>query len=154
MSQSATLFDPDAASAITLQTAAQFSPQGIVSRSLMARDGFRVTLFAFAAGQELTEHTSSSRALIQILSGSSEWTIDGKPQPLHAGEMLHLPPNMPHAVRAVESFSMLLTLVREPNAAPHNAAATKQGKVGDGRPTSPKSAAASPDSTVSLATSP
>jgi quercetin dioxygenase-like cupin family protein len=80
----------------------------------MASPGLRVTLFGFAAGQELTEHTSSSRALIQILSGSSTWMIDGQTRTLRAGELLHLPSGTPHAVRAEEPFSMLLTLAREP----------------------------------------
>jgi len=113
-----TLLDPAIAGTVTLAEATQFSPSGIVSRALLSRPGLRVTLFGFAAGQELTEHASSSRAIIQILSGSSAWTVDGAPRIVAAGEVLHLPPHTPHAVRAEEPFSMLLTLVREADPGP------------------------------------
>ena len=72
MKTSATLLDPVAPGVLDLADATQFSPQGIVSRGVIAAPGLRVTLFGFAAGQELTEHTSSSRALIQILTPSSD----------------------------------------------------------------------------------
>lgn len=111
---SSTLLQRDSSGSVTLAEATQFSASGIVSRAVLSCDGLRVTLFGFAAGQELTEHTSSSRALIQILSGSSTWTIAGREQVAGAGELLHLPPHTPHAVRAEEPFSMLLTLIREP----------------------------------------
>lgn len=116
MPPSSTLLDFSTPGSLHLADATQYSAGGIVSRTLFSREGLRVTLFGFAPGQELTEHTSSSRAFIQILSGSSEWTIAGEPRRLGAGGLLHLPPQTPHAVRADESFSMLLTLVREPAA--------------------------------------
>jgi quercetin dioxygenase-like cupin family protein len=114
MKTSATLLDPVAPGVLDLASATQFSPHGIVSRGVIAAPGLRVTLFGFAAGQELTEHTSSSRALIQILSGSSEWILAGEARTLRTGDFLHLPPGTPHAVRAAEPFSMLLTLAHEP----------------------------------------
>jgi quercetin dioxygenase-like cupin family protein len=69
-------------------------------------------LFGFAEGQELTEHTSTQHAFIQILSGECEFSIAGDPQNLKAGDFLYLPPNLPHAVRATTQFSMLLTLAK------------------------------------------
>lgn len=113
-----TLLDLNTPGAVTLADATQFSTNGIVSRTLVSREGLRVTLFGFAAGQELTEHASSSRALIQILTGTSQWSVAGEPRTVRAGELLHLPPGTPHAVRADEPFSMLLTLVREPAVGP------------------------------------
>jgi quercetin dioxygenase-like cupin family protein len=110
---SSTLLPAGEAAALALAEATQFSDKGIVSRALLQADGLRVTLFGFAAGQELTEHASPARALVQILTGRSEWTVAGKPRVLAAGEILHMPPGTPHAVRAPEPFSMLLTLVRE-----------------------------------------
>jgi quercetin dioxygenase-like cupin family protein len=71
-----------------------------------------VVLFGFAPGQELSEHTSTKHALVQILSGECEFTLNGKPQTLRAGDFLHMPPNLPHAVIATQQFSMLLTLTR------------------------------------------
>lgn len=113
MKPNSSLFDPASAGVISLAGNTQFSPQGIVSRALVNTPALRVTLFGFAEGQELTEHASSSRAIIQILSGKSEWTIAGARMEIAAGEVLHMPPGTRHAVRANEAFSMLLTLVKE-----------------------------------------
>jgi quercetin dioxygenase-like cupin family protein len=128
MKAAATLLARDSAGSIDLAEATQSSPNGIVSRAVVSSGGLRVTLFAFAAGQELTEHASSSRALVQILTGSSEWTVAGQPRSLKAGELLHLPPNTPHAVFAAEPFSMLLTLVREAAAPDSPSALASRGK--------------------------
>ena len=108
-----TLFDPGALGVIHLAEATQFSETGIVSRALHDQGGVRMTLFAFAAGQQLTEHATPARALVQILSGACEFTLAGKKTPLRAGDLVHLPPNLPHAVWATEAFSMLLTTMRE-----------------------------------------
>ena len=115
MSQS-TLFDPAQAGVIHLAGATQFSDAGIVSRALHDQGGVRVTLFAFAAGQQLTEHATPARALVQILSGACEFSLAGKKTPLRAGDLLHMPPRLPHAVLATEAFSMLLTTIRETTA--------------------------------------
>ena len=88
----------------------QFVPNGIVSRTLLRTANSRAVLFGFAEGQELTEHTSTQHAVIQILSGECEFQLAGKPRPLKAGDLLYLPPHLPHAVRATKQFSMLLTL--------------------------------------------
>jgi quercetin dioxygenase-like cupin family protein len=69
-------------------------------------------LFGFAEGQELTEHTSTQLALIQILSGSCEFSLAGVPHNLTTGDMLYMPPNLPHSVKAIQQFSMLLTLFK------------------------------------------
>ena len=113
-----TLFDPARSGVIHLADAAQFSEAGIVSRALHDQAGVRVTLFAFAAGQQLTEHASPARALVQVLSGAGEFTLAGKKTLLHAGDLLHMPPGLAHAVFAPEAFSMLLITIREPKAAP------------------------------------
>ena len=110
---SATLLASDRADSLSLATATQFSDSGIVSRTLLDAGRTRVVLFGFAAGQELTEHATPARAIIQMLSGRAEWTLSGKKRTLAAGDLLHLPPGQPHAVQAAEPFSMLLTLVRE-----------------------------------------
>jgi quercetin dioxygenase-like cupin family protein len=113
-----TLFDPAQPGVIHLADAAQFSEAGIVSRALHDQAGVRVTLFAFAAGQQLTEHASPARALVQVLSGAGEFTLAGKKTLLRAGDLLHMPPGLAHAVSAPEAFSMLLITIREPKAAP------------------------------------
>jgi quercetin dioxygenase-like cupin family protein len=118
MSQS-TLLSADSAQALKFADATQTSDSGIVSRTLLQCPEFRVVLFAFAEGQELTAHTNRHRALVQILTGVCDFFFAGKWQRLEAGEFLHLPPNHPHAVRAAAGpFSMLLTLGAEPATAP------------------------------------
>ena len=91
--------DPTRAEALTLPPLLEFAESGIVSRTLLATPSLRVVLFALAAGQELTEHTSSRRALVQILSGVCEFKFNGSWQTLAVGELLHMPPNHAHAVR-------------------------------------------------------
>jgi quercetin dioxygenase-like cupin family protein len=114
MSQS-TLFDPTKAGVLNLAETTEFSAAGIVSRALHDQDGVRVTLFALAAGQEITEHSTPARALVQVLSGTCEFTLAGKKTPLRAGDLLHMPPGLPHAVTATE---VLLVIIREKATAP------------------------------------
>ena len=97
---------------LSLADETRFAPNGIVSRTLLRTPGSRMVLFGFAAGQELTEHTSTQQALIQVLSGECEFSLAGKPHNLKAGDFLHMPPNLPHAVKATKQFSMLLTLFK------------------------------------------
>jgi len=95
---------------ISLAEETRFAPNGIVSRTLLRAPNTRVVLFGFAGGQELTEHTSTQQALVQILSGECEFSLGTTPHHLKAGDLVYLPPNLPHAVRAMTQFSMLLTL--------------------------------------------
>jgi quercetin dioxygenase-like cupin family protein len=97
---------------VSLERETRFAPNGIVSRTVFAAPGMRVVLFGFAPGQELTEHTSTQHALVQILSGECEFTLAGRAQTLKAGDLLHMPPGLPHAVRATQQFAMLLTLTK------------------------------------------
>jgi quercetin dioxygenase-like cupin family protein len=97
---------------LALARETQFAPNGIVSRTLLRTANARVVLFGFAEGQELSEHTSTQQALIQILSNECEFFLAGQPHLLKAGDLLYLPPNLPHAVKATKPFSMLLTLFK------------------------------------------
>ena len=115
-----TLLDPAAAGVLSLSGATQYAESGIVSRTVLTTEAARVVLFGFGAGQSLSEHASPQRALVQILSGRASWTIGGETRLAVAGDLIHLPPGCPHAVSAIEPFSMLLTLLREP--APSSAA--------------------------------
>jgi len=103
------LIDPTSAKVISLANETRFAPNGIVSRTLLRTENSRVVLFGFAEGQELTEHTSTQHATIQILSGECEFHLAGQPHALKAGDLLSMPPNLPHAVKATSQFSMLLT---------------------------------------------
>ena len=104
------LIDGASQKIVSLAEETNFAPNGIVSRTLLRTPFSRVVLFGFAAGQELTEHTSTQHAVIQILSGECEFSLAGKPHALKTGDLLYMPPNLPHAARATTQFSMLLTL--------------------------------------------
>jgi len=95
---------------ISLPNETQFAANGIVSRTVLRSPNSRMVLFGFAEGQELTEHTSTQYAVVQMLSGECEFSLAGKPHPMKAGDLLYLPPNLRHAVKATTQFSMLLTL--------------------------------------------
>lgn len=84
----------------------------VVSRVVLKQRGGNVTLFAFDAGQELSEHTAPFDALVSVLEGEAEVTVSGTPSRLGAGDMIVMPANQPHAVRAVARFKMVLTMVR------------------------------------------
>lgn len=84
----------------------------IVSRTLAKAPGGSLTLFAFDAGQELSEHTAPFDAFVQVLDGAVELTIGGARVAARAGETVLMPAGVPHAVRATERFKMLLSMVR------------------------------------------
>lgn len=113
-----TPFDPAQAGVLQLPEIVQPSNAGIVSRVLLDTDGTRVMLLAFAAGQQRAEHSTPARALVQILSGSCEFTLAGKKTSLRAGDLLHMPPGFPHAVLATEPFTMLVTTIRQSGSEP------------------------------------
>jgi quercetin dioxygenase-like cupin family protein len=84
----------------------------VVSRTLINQRTGTVTLFAFDAGQELSEHTTPYDALVQVLDGEAEIMISGKPFRLKAGDLIIMPANDPHAVKAPMPFKMMLTMIR------------------------------------------
>ena len=84
----------------------------MVSRTLINQKMGTVTLFAFDAGQELSEHTAPYDALVQVLDGETEITISGQPYHLKAGDLIIMPANQPHAVKALTKFKMMLTMIR------------------------------------------
>ena len=89
-----------------------YVPGGVVSRTLAKAKGGSLTLFAFDAGQELSEHTAPFDAFVQVLDGTVELTIGGEPVVAREGETVRMPAGIPHAVRALAPFKMLLTMVR------------------------------------------
>jgi quercetin dioxygenase-like cupin family protein len=106
------LISLDQEKVLTLTAETQFALNGIVSRTLMKTTNSRLVLFGFAQGQELSEHTSPHRALVQVLSGECEFSLGSTWHKLKAGDLVHMPPNLPHAVKATKAFSMLLTLIK------------------------------------------
>ncbi|MBN1590969.1 MAG: cupin domain-containing protein [Pirellulales bacterium] len=98
--------------AVELATLVDYQSGSIVSRTLVRKPTGTVTLFAFDAGQELSEHTAPFDALVQVVDGQGELTLGGQSVRLAAGQALVMPANVPHAVRATERFKMLLTMIR------------------------------------------
>lgn len=112
--KSSALLPADQGAACALHIPGDPVSHGIVSQALLTAPGLRVTLFRFAAGQELSEHTSPARVLVQAVEGECEFTIDGRPRTLKPGELLHLPPRAPHAVRAVTDLTFLVIQATPP----------------------------------------
>jgi quercetin dioxygenase-like cupin family protein len=84
----------------------------VVSRTIINKKTGTVTLFAFDEEQGLSEHTAPFDALVYLLDGEAEVVISGKTLSLKEGEIVMMPANQPHALRAVKKFKMILTMVR------------------------------------------
>ena len=89
-----------------------YQPGAVVSRTLVSKPTGTVTLFAFDDGQGLSEHTAPFDALVHLLEGEAEITISGKPVRARTGELVLMPANQPHALRALSPFKMLLIMIR------------------------------------------
>ena len=83
----------------------------IVSRRVLKQQAGVLTVFAFDQGQSLSEHTSPFDAVIHVIEGEAEVTLSGSPFQVRDGEMILIPGNVAHSVKAVERFKMVLTLV-------------------------------------------
>jgi quercetin dioxygenase-like cupin family protein len=90
----------------------EYQTGSVVSRTLLDKKTGTLTLFSFAKGQGLSEHTAPFDALVYILDGEAEIRISGKPFLLHTGEMIIMPANEPHALKAIKRFKMMLIMIR------------------------------------------
>jgi quercetin dioxygenase-like cupin family protein len=97
---------------LALATLVGYHGDSIVSREVVKKDTGTVTVFAFDAGQGLSEHTAPFDALVQILDGQAEVTVAGKAHAVNAGELIIMPANKPHALQAVQRFKMMLVMIR------------------------------------------
>jgi len=98
--------------AVHAASLAEYAPESVVSRQLIKNDAGTITLFAFDAGQSLSEHTTPFDALVQVIDGEAELIIGGKSVPAAAGQMVLMPADVPHAVMARRRFKMLLTMLK------------------------------------------
>ena len=89
-----------------------YQKQAIVSKTLVEKETGTVTLFAFDQDQALSEHTAPFDALVQVIEGRAEIRIAGAPHAVSEGEMLLLPANRSHALKALTPFKMMLTMIR------------------------------------------
>lgn len=90
-----------------------YQPGAVVSREIVKKKTGTVTVFAFDKAQGLSEHTAPFDALVQVLDGVAEITIGGVPRRLGKDEMILMPANVPHALKAVERFKMMLVMIRD-----------------------------------------
>ena len=97
----------DPANDVTIQDGA------VVSKVLHRGLGLDVTVFAFDAGEQLTEHQAARTAIVQVLSGRLQFTVDAEQLDLGPGSWLHMAPGAPHSLLATEPTVMLLTLIGE-----------------------------------------
>jgi quercetin dioxygenase-like cupin family protein len=84
----------------------------VVSREIISKNTGTVTLFAFDQGQGLSEHTAPFDALVYVFDGEAEIAISGKPLRVKQGEVLMMPANQPHALKAIKKFKMILTMIK------------------------------------------
>jgi len=97
---------------ITLKNNIEYQQGSVVSKEILKTDNGTVTIFAFDAGQGLSEHTAPFNALVYILDGEARIKIEEKAHTLVEGQMIELPANKPHSLKALEKFKMLLTMIK------------------------------------------
>ena len=89
-----------------------YQPGKVASLTLAQRSGVGLTLFAIDQGEGLGTHSAPGDALVQILDGAAEITIDGVPEIVKAGQAIVMPAEIPHALKAIEPFKFLLIVVK------------------------------------------
>jgi quercetin dioxygenase-like cupin family protein len=101
--------------AVNVANLVEYAPESIVSRQLIKNDAGTITLFAFDKGQSLSEHSAPFDAVVQIVDGQAELVIGGQSVLAKVGQMVVMPADVPHAVKAPQKFKMLLTMLRARN---------------------------------------
>ncbi len=89
-----------------------YVPDSVISRTLVKNDAGNVTLFAFAKGQGLSKHSAPFDALVHVVEGAVTITLGEEDYSLRGGDMILMPADVPHALRADENFKMLLVMLK------------------------------------------
>jgi len=95
-----------------LAGAVEYADASVVSKTVVKKDTGNVSLFAFDKGQGLSEHSAPFDAMVNVIDGTADIIIDKKSNILSAGESIIMPANIPHAVKAVEKFKMMLVMIK------------------------------------------
>lgn len=98
---------------IDLAACVDYAEGAVVSKTLLDKEAGTLTVFAFDAGQGLSEHTAPYDATVQVLDGSAHITIGGKTSEVKSGELIIMPADVPHELRARKKFKMLLIMISE-----------------------------------------
>ena len=102
----------DTAKIFSMDGSIEYTSGGVISKQIIKNNAGNVTLFSFDKGQGLTEHSASYDALVQVMDGVVEITLGGISHLLTKGDCIIMPANIPHALTAVESFKMILTMIK------------------------------------------
>jgi quercetin dioxygenase-like cupin family protein len=105
-------FANDVTQVSKLKDIAAYQEHSVVSREIIRKPSGTMTVFAFDKGEGLSEHTAPFDAAVYLLEGEAEIRIDGKPYPVKEGEMIIMPANKPHALKAVTRYKMLLVMIK------------------------------------------
>ena len=97
---------------IILKNHIEYSTGSVVSKTLKQNPAGTITLFAFDSGQGLSEHSAPFDAVVEVIDGEGHFIIGGEDHEVREGQMIIMPANVPHAVRAEKKFKMLLTMLR------------------------------------------
>ena len=89
-----------------------YADKAVVSKLILKNEMGNISLFAFDKGEGLSEHTAPFDAVVYLVDGTAEIIIDGNSNMLDAGETIVMPANIPHALKAVEQFKMVLTMIK------------------------------------------
>jgi len=100
------------AKVFTFNDSVEYASGGILSKTVLKKETGNISLFSFAKGEALSEHTAPFDAMIQVIDGTGEIIIGGKPFTLKSGEVIIMPANIPHSVKAVDKFKMVLTMIK------------------------------------------
>ena len=98
--------------ALTMSDLVSYQEGSVVSKTLIDKKIGTLTMFSFGAGQGLSEHTAPFDAFVEVVDGEAEVIISGEPQTVTAGQMIIMPANIPHELKAVKPFKMLLVMIR------------------------------------------
>lgn len=102
----------DKAKVFQFDKSVEYAGSSVVSKNVLKNEAGNVSLFSFDKDEGLSEHTAPFDALVQVIDGKAEITIDGKPYELGVNDSIIMPANIPHALRAVEKFKMILTMIK------------------------------------------
>ena len=105
----------DKGTKFSIKNSIEYNSNAIVSKHILKKSTGNISLFAFDKGEELSEHTAPFDAMVHIVDGKADIIIDGNSYILEANETIIRPANIPHALKAVERFKMVLTMIREKN---------------------------------------
>lgn len=92
-----------------------YQKDSVVSKEIIKKEAGTVTIFAFEKGEGLSKHSAPFDAMVQVIEGIAEITIDEEVFILKEGQMIIMPANIPHALKAVENYKMILTMIKSEN---------------------------------------